>query len=318
MNNLNKSENKTYIKSPLNYTGGKYKLLPSILPLFPVKEDIDIFIDLFGGGFNVGINTDYNKIVYIDNCFEVVRLLIFIRTWDEDFNNTIKHMTEKYNLQYKNEESKIGYEKLKEKYNNSFLDSFFESIVFYTLITSSFSNQIRFNKDGKFNMPYGKRYYNPSMQKNMIEFSKALKNKNIAFLHYDYTYIIELVDEYIANGIDPSRIFVYIDPPYLGSVATYCEQGKWNEKNETNLLYNVLNMLSTKNIKWGLSNNLKYGNIILEDWLKNARSIEKINTETNKIERKELNIYDLNRDYSTCNYQKKNKSKDKEIFIANY
>ena len=36
------------IKSPLNYTGGKFKLLPQILPLFP--NDINRFIDLFGGG----------------------------------------------------------------------------------------------------------------------------------------------------------------------------------------------------------------------------------------------------------------------------
>ena len=35
-----------YIKSPLNYVGGKYKLLPQILPLFP--KNIDTFIDLFG------------------------------------------------------------------------------------------------------------------------------------------------------------------------------------------------------------------------------------------------------------------------------
>jgi adenine-specific DNA-methyltransferase len=37
-----------YVKSPLNYTGGKYKLLSQILPLFP--NEIDTFIDLFGGG----------------------------------------------------------------------------------------------------------------------------------------------------------------------------------------------------------------------------------------------------------------------------
>lgn len=37
-----------YIKSPLNYTGGKYKLLPQILPLLP--NNIDTFIDLFWGG----------------------------------------------------------------------------------------------------------------------------------------------------------------------------------------------------------------------------------------------------------------------------
>lgn len=36
------------IKSPLNYTGNKYKLLPQILPLFP--ERTRMFVDLFGGG----------------------------------------------------------------------------------------------------------------------------------------------------------------------------------------------------------------------------------------------------------------------------
>ena len=32
-----------YIKSCLNYTGGKYKLLPQIIPLIP--RDIDTFYD---------------------------------------------------------------------------------------------------------------------------------------------------------------------------------------------------------------------------------------------------------------------------------
>lgn len=35
------------IQSPLNYTGGKFKLLPQILPHFP--KDIDVFVDLFCG-----------------------------------------------------------------------------------------------------------------------------------------------------------------------------------------------------------------------------------------------------------------------------
>lgn len=37
-----------FIKSPLNYTGGKYKLLPQLLELFPTN--IDTFVDLFAGG----------------------------------------------------------------------------------------------------------------------------------------------------------------------------------------------------------------------------------------------------------------------------
>lgn len=49
------------IQSPLNYTGGKFKLLPQILPYFP--EDINIFVDLFCGGCNVGVNIDANTMI---------------------------------------------------------------------------------------------------------------------------------------------------------------------------------------------------------------------------------------------------------------
>lgn len=52
------------IQSPLNYTGGKYKLLPQILPLFP--KNIDLFVDLFCGGCNVGINVEANRFLYND------------------------------------------------------------------------------------------------------------------------------------------------------------------------------------------------------------------------------------------------------------
>lgn len=42
------------IKSCINYTGGKYRLLKQILPLFPSK--IDTFVDLLCGGANVALN----------------------------------------------------------------------------------------------------------------------------------------------------------------------------------------------------------------------------------------------------------------------
>ena len=62
-----------YIKSPLNYIGGKYKLLPQILPLFPQK--INRFIDLFGGGANVSINVKANLVIYNDIQTQTVDLL---------------------------------------------------------------------------------------------------------------------------------------------------------------------------------------------------------------------------------------------------
>ena len=53
-----------FVKCPLNYTGGKYKLLPQIIEKFPKK--IGTFIDIFGGGFNVGANIEANTIIYND------------------------------------------------------------------------------------------------------------------------------------------------------------------------------------------------------------------------------------------------------------
>lgn len=67
------------IKSLLNYVGGKYKLLQQILPLFP--KDIDTFYDVFGGGGNVAINANANKVVYNDLNLRVVQIL-------EAFKNT--------------------------------------------------------------------------------------------------------------------------------------------------------------------------------------------------------------------------------------
>ena len=59
-----KSETAIYIKSPINYIGGKYKLLPQIIPLFP--KNINTFVDLFGGSGTVLMNVVANRYIYND------------------------------------------------------------------------------------------------------------------------------------------------------------------------------------------------------------------------------------------------------------
>ena len=48
--------------SPLNYTGGKYKLLPQLLPHFP--KGVERFVDLFCGGCNVGLSCGCSKVLF--------------------------------------------------------------------------------------------------------------------------------------------------------------------------------------------------------------------------------------------------------------
>nr|WP_307935497.1 DNA adenine methylase [Mycoplasmopsis bovis] len=65
-----------YIKSPLNYIGGKYKLLNQIVRYFP--KNIDTFYDLFAGGCDVAINIKANKIVVNDINDSLINLYRFI------------------------------------------------------------------------------------------------------------------------------------------------------------------------------------------------------------------------------------------------
>ena len=274
-----------YIKSPLNYVGGKYKLLKEILPLFP--NDIDTFVDLFGGGFNVGINVNAEHIVYNDLEEHVVELLNYLSDNEtEKLLSEIDSLIEKYNLSKENAE---GFNQLREYYN----EENNSPIVFYTMICYAFNYQIRFNQNGKYNMPFGKARssFNPSLRQKFIEFVEELHNKNITFLSESFeTFNIEDLD---------SNDFVYCDPPYFNSVAAYNEQGGWTEENEEMLLI-LLDSLNDKGVKFALSNNLKYDNPLLDKW------------------KDKYKVHYLNGDYSNCNYHKIDRSKDVEVLITNY
>ena len=276
-----------YIKSPLNYTGGKYKLLNQILPLFP--EDINTFVDLFTGGCNVAINVNANRIIANDLCSEVINVYEGIQNGTtEESIRMIEETINEYNL---SKENKEGYLELRSYYNEGNKDWY----IFYTLIAYAFNNQIRFNKKGEFNIPFGKDRsdFNPALKQKFRDFSDTIHNKNIKFTNYDFRKLS--VDKLKEND------FVYLDPPYLITDATY-NMG-WNEEAEKDLL-SLCDRLNEKGIKFAISNVLEHNgskNEILINWSK------------------KYNINYLNYNYSNCNYHKKdNGHKSVEVLITNY
>lgn len=276
-----------YIKSPLNYTGGKYKLLNQILPLFP--EDINTFVDLFTGGCNVAINVNANRIIANDLCSEVISVYEGIQNGTTEENiRMIEKTINEYSL---SKENKEGYLELRSYYNEGNKDWY----IFYTLIAYAFNNQIRFNKKGEFNIPFGKDRsdFNPALKQKFRDFSDAIHNKNIKFTNYDFRKLS--VDKLKEND------FVYLDPPYLITDATY-NMG-WNEEAEKDLL-SLCDRLNEKGIKFAISNVLEHNgskNEILIEWSK------------------KYNINYLNYNYSNCNYHKKdNGHKSVEVLITNY
>ena len=60
------------IKSPMNYIGNKYRILPQIQKWFP--EDIETMVDIFSGGGDVVINTKAKKKIANDINYYVIQI----------------------------------------------------------------------------------------------------------------------------------------------------------------------------------------------------------------------------------------------------
>lgn len=281
-----------YIKSPLNYTGGKYKLLNSLFEIFP--NDINTFVDLFAGGFNVGINIDANTIICNDQISYLIELYKYLAETDiQSIIDEINQRIIEFNLTKQNAD---GYNALRERYNES------KDIVdFFVLTFYAFNHQIRFNNSQKFNTPFGKERssYNLSIENNLIAFCHALKNKNIVFYNNDFL------------GVDLSNLgeqdLVYCDPPYLISTGSY-NDGKrgfkdWTEVEEKQLL-DLLDSLNCQGVKFALSNVLYHkglSNELLIEWSKKYK------------------VYYLDKSYANCSYHFKEKNaKTVEVVITNF
>lgn len=300
------------VKSPLNYTGGKYKLLNQIIPIFP--KNLDLFVDLFSGGANVGVNVNAKRIVCVDKQKEIIRVMDLFKKYEDGYIiDKLEKIIDKYNLSnsllngyetYKctsdkglGSYNKSKYLDLRNDYNSMVEDSVEKDFLFLTLVIYGFNNQIRFNSSGEFNMPVGKRDFNNSIRKNLKSFITKLKTKNIEFINSDFReFAIEATD----------NTLVYCDPPYFLGTASYNENGGWTDKDEIDLL-NYLSILDQNGVKFALSNVIEHKgekNTILDSWIKEHNYI--------------VHIIDSN--YNNSNYHKQegNVLKTIEVLVTNY
>lgn len=282
---------KKYIKSPLNYTGGKYKLLDDIFGLVP--DNVDVFYDIFGGGFNVGINAQAKKIVFNDqNTYLKEMFQYFKSNGFEKIKKEIDNIILKYQL---SKENRDGYNQLREDYNLSQ-----SPLELFVLTCFAFNHQIRFNNNKKFNTPFGKdrSSYNINIENNLKEFCEQLQKKDIEFYSKDF-----LTFQKVNYNSDD---LVYCDPPYLITTGSYNDGNRgfkdWGEKEERELLC-YLDSLNEKGIKFILSNVLYHKNQqndLLIEWAQ------------------KYNIIYIDKKYNNCNYHLKDKNaKTVEVLITN-
>lgn len=307
-----REEKQLLIQSPMNYLGGKFKLLKQILPEFP--QGICNFLDLFAGGGNVGINISANRIMLNDNNQSLYGIYsLFKRKDKKEIFDSIQEIITKFSLSESSkygydyyscqsdtglqEYNKVGYSKLREYFNSKKIKDDEYYLLLYVLIVYSFNNQLRFNNQGKFNLPVGKRDFNSKMKMKLSLFLDRIKSDKIVLSSYDFrNYPLENINK---------DTFVYVDPPYLITCATYNEKNGWTEQDENDLL-KYLSNLDEKGVKFALSNVLYSKgkeNKLLQKWIK----------ENN------YKVINLDYSYGNSNYQTKDKkSKPQEVLIVNY
>lgn len=283
-------------KTPIFYMGNKEKLIKNgLTDLFP--SNINTFYDLFGGSGIVSMNTDAQSYVLNDISKHIVALIKYFRAHDaHEIIYEIERLIEYYKLPtfstdtriYKGDREiyKERYKSLRDDYNK-----FRDIKLLYLLNIFSNSHMMRFNSNGEFNMPFGNGYFTEQTKMAIKSHAYAKINtiSNFDFRHY-------CANSFLEND------FVYLDPPYYNTTATYNENGGWTEQDENDLLV-YCEQLNNANVKWGMSN------VFLCKGITNDHLIKWCNKHG-------WNVYVFdNFTYVACG---KGNSNATEVFITNY
>ncbi|CAK1241556.1 Adenine-specific DNA methylase [Fructobacillus cardui] len=302
------------IKSFINYPGGKYKLLPQLKQYFP-KEYVH-FIDLFAGSAVVATNIPASSVSIsaYDNNQYLIGLLQYVCDTDveEILANTLKNiqhfnLTDTFNngYMYYNVSSneglgsinKANYNLLRKTFNDQVNNGYVDYSLLYVLIIFGFNNQMRFNKEGNFNNPVGKRDFNRQMREKLFKFKNRINSLKITFVMSDFRDVSTLIPD----------TFFYVDPPYLSTTAVYNENGGWTVADEKDLL-SYLDKIHQSGNKFALSNVLTSkgkSNNILRDWLLQNGD--------------RYRVIHLNKSYANSNYQTSEKhGYSDEVLVINY
>lgn len=287
------------IISPIFYMGSKKKLLSKGLQqLLPPEQSINKFIDLFAGSAIVAMNYQANQVIVNDintNLFKFYQM--FQSESAETIINHIIANIEKFGLKrvgvnQKSEEAQIykpRYIEMRTAANSSKDWKDIYSCMFY-----AFSQQMRFNNKGEFNMPFGNGAFTEQNEQYIRDGCNFFQRQNVKITNFDFRKI--KVDK--LNESD----FIYLDPPYFNTTATYNENNGWSMQDDLDL-FEICEQLSTRNIRFGMSNVFKCKgkeNTHLIEW----------------CEKCGWNVYTFdNFTYMACG---KGNSEAKEVFICNY
>ena len=201
------------MKPVLKYRGGKSKEIDEFVNLIP--RDFNRYIEPFLGGGAVFFYLEPKSAILNDVNGKLMTFYAQLKecyaTMREQLD-TIERIYSENSALYKSQKegSPLGhiidqnedlYYALREKYNHPD-DEYLEGVLYYFINKTSYSGMVRYNKNGEFNVPYG-RYAHFNTHIITDEHSKLLQNAEL--FNDDYSRVFEMAD---------NNDFIFLDPPY--------------------------------------------------------------------------------------------------------
>lgn len=216
---------KVYVP-PIKIQGIKTKLVQTIKANVAITSD-SLWVEPFMGSGVVGFNIAPRKAIFADTNPYIIDFYENIKT------GKITSLLVRRFLENEGKKLSAG----DDEYYYTVRDRFNEQhnpLDFLFLNRSCFNGMIRFNREGKFNVPYGhkrERFSKAYITKivNQVAHVEMLIKEN------DWIFLCQSFEKTLAQ-IDANS-FVYCDPPYIGRHVDYFDS--WTEADE-NVLKDLL------------------------------------------------------------------------------
>lgn len=230
------------VKPVMKWVGGKRQLLSEILPMIP--NEFNKYFEPFVGAGAVLFDMLPDKAVVNDLNTELINVYKVIKEQPDELIELLKEHT--------NNNSKEYFYQIREldrqaEYNN--LSDIYKASRTIYMNKTGFNGLFRVNKNGKFNVPWG-RYKNPKIldADNILAMNKYFNECDIEILNVDYKEALNSVSK---------GDFVYLDPPYLpisssSAFTAYTSDGFGTKEQEE--LKKTCDMLNDMGVKFLLSN----------------------------------------------------------------
>ena len=186
------------MKPIVKYQGGKTRELPLIKKLLP--QSYDTVLEPFAGGAAVSFALGHRCILndMNDALINMYRQVSHRTTFHEVF----AHVNWLKTLEH--DDLSVEYYKARDYINGGSRDPYTWAISYITVRQLCFSGMERYNKAGKFNVPYGHyKKFSCNLDWNHMKF---LHQSGSSIYHGDFEPIFDMAGE---------DDFIFIDPPYL-------------------------------------------------------------------------------------------------------